>query len=210
MLVHPWDASDDPDEWRAFVVATGFGHLVAAGCGRDVAVVVPTQFVLAGEEVVLHLARANPVWAALDENPSVLLSVAGDWAYIPSSWKAVGDEDPACGIPTTYYAAVQLRGAATVIDDADELAAVLRTQLGTLEPQGGHVDPAEHQRRFAAIRALRIPVEAVTAKFKYGGNVDSEHRLAVAERLRERSGPGDEAARGHLLRRLGDGPRTGG
>ncbi len=41
MLVQPWDASTDPDEWRAFVVATGFGHLVATGRGRDVAVVVP-------------------------------------------------------------------------------------------------------------------------------------------------------------------------
>ena len=149
MLVQPWDASTDPDEWRAFVVATGFGHLVAAGRGRDVAVVVPTQFVLAGDEVVLHLARANPVWAALDENPAVLLSVAGDWAYIPTSWKAVGDEDPARGIPTTYYAAVQLSGTATVVDDPEELARVLRTQLGTFEPDGGYVDPTEHRRRFA-------------------------------------------------------------
>ena len=162
MLVQPWDASTDPDEWRAFVVATGFGHLVATGRGRDVAVVVPTQFVLDGDEVVLHLARANPVWAAIDENPAVLLSVAGDWAYIPTSWKVVGDEDPARGIPTTYYAAVQLTGTATVVDDPDELAGVLRTQLGTFEPDGGYVDPTEHQRRFAAIRGLRIPIEAVT------------------------------------------------
>jgi transcriptional regulator len=209
MLVQPWDASTDPDEWRAFIVATGFGHLVATGRGRDVAVVVPTQFVLDGDEVVLHLARANPVWAAIDENPAVLLSVAGDWAYIPTSWKVVGDEDPARGIPTTYYAAVQLTGTATVVDDPDELAGVLRTQLGTFEPDGGYVDPTEHQRRFAAIRGLRIPIEAVTAKFKYGGNVDAEHRLAVADRLDGRSGPGDEAARAHLLRRLGSGPPPG-
>ena len=35
----------------------------------------------------------------------------------------------------------------------------------------------------------------VRAKFKYGGNVDAAHRLAVAERLAERGGPGDAAAR---------------
>jgi transcriptional regulator len=42
----------------------------------------------------------------------------------------------------------------------------------------------------------------VSAKFKYGGNVDEAHRLAVVEQLRERSGPGDAAAAGHVLRRL--------
>ena len=52
--------------------------------------------------MLLHLARPNPVWTALDERPVALLSVAGDWAYVPSAWKAVDDEDPALGIPTTY------------------------------------------------------------------------------------------------------------
>ena len=85
------------------------------GPSGDVPVVVPTQFVLEGETVWLHLVRANPVFAALAENPRVLLSVADDWAFIPSSWKAIGDEDPALGIPTTYYGAVQLTGTATVL-----------------------------------------------------------------------------------------------
>ena len=42
----------------------------------------------------------------------------------------------------------------------------------------------------------------MTAKFKYGGNVDEAHRRAVVERLQARGGPGDEAAAGHVLRRL--------
>ena len=31
-------------------------------------------------------------------------------AAVPAAWKAIGDEDPTLGIPTTYYAAVQLVG----------------------------------------------------------------------------------------------------
>ncbi|MGZ4758240.1 MAG: pyridoxamine 5'-phosphate oxidase family protein, partial [Acidimicrobiales bacterium] len=64
MLVHRWDAAVDDDEWRSFLVAQGFGHLVAAGSDREVPVVVPTQFVVDGPDVVLHLARPNPIWAA--------------------------------------------------------------------------------------------------------------------------------------------------
>jgi transcriptional regulator len=207
VLVHPWDAPLDADEVLTFVRSQGFGHLVAPG-RRDVPVVVPTQFVLADDagegevpDVLLHLARPNPVWAALEENPVVVLSIAGDWAYVPSAWKAVGDEDPALGIPTTYYAAAQIVGDASVLDDDAAKLEVLRRQLSALEPEIAHADPDVHGRKLAGIRAIRITVRELVGKFKYGGNVDAAHRAAVAERLAVRGGPGDAAARAHLLRR---------
>ncbi len=65
-------------------------------------------------------------------------------------------------------------------------------------------DPlAAHPAKLAGIRALTVEVEEVRAKFKYGGNVDREHRRAVVEQLRTRNGPGDAAAAEHTLRRLG-------
>lgn len=208
MLVHPWDAPADAGEVVAFVRAQGFGHLVVPG-RRELPVVVPTQFVLDGgnadegvlPDVLLHLARPNPVWAALAESPTVLLSVAGDWAYVPSAWKAVGEEDPALGIPTTYYAAAQLAGEAEILDDDEAKLDVLRRQLAILEPDVAHADPQVHQRRLNGIRAIRIRVRELAGKFKYGGNVDDEHRRAVADRLSARGGPGDAAALRHLQRR---------
>jgi len=203
MLIRPHDAAPSDGAAFDFVESQGFGHLVAAGRGRDVAVVVPTQFVVASRhpaEVVLHLAGPNPVWTALAENARVLMSVAGEWAYVPSAWKAIGDEDPRRGIPTTYYAAVQLAGTATVIDDPDALAAILRRQLSTYEPGGDWADPLDaHRPKLGAIRGIRIAVDDVRAKFKYGGNVDAQHRRAVAQRLAERDGPGDAAARRRVL-----------
>jgi transcriptional regulator len=199
VLIHPWDRSESPEQWLAFVRAQGFGHFIAGGRGRDLPVAVPTQFALASpDEVLLHLARPNPVWEALAENPHAMLSVAGDWAYIPSAWKAIGDEDPAFGVPTTYYAAVQLVGVASVVDDAEGKAEILRAQLAVTEPDGGAADPIEHGRRLNSIRGVRLAVTEVRAKFKYGGNVDDEHRAAVAAQLRRRNGPGDAAALTHL------------
>ncbi|MDQ2748989.1 MAG: FMN-binding negative transcriptional regulator [Actinomycetota bacterium] len=203
MLIHPWDAGGSDDEWMDFVRSQGpFGLLVAAGREREVPVVVPTQFALASAELVLlHLARPNPIWAALEENSTVVLSVAGDWAYIPAAWKAVGNEDPRMGVPTTYYAAVQLIATAQVVDDAAGKAEILRVQLGVTEPGSGAADPAEHGARLAGIRGLRLAVREVRAKFKYGGNVDDAHRAAVAQRLGERGDPGDRVALSHLRRR---------
>jgi transcriptional regulator len=207
MFIAPVDATFGEDEWRPFVEAHPFGHLIApGGAERDVPVVVPTQFVLAGDTVWLHLVRANPVFGALAENPRVLLSVADDWAFIPGSWKAVGDEDPALGIPTTYYAAVQLVGTATVHDERTspgKVAAILRRQLATFQPDVEVADPADaHEAKMLGILGLEIRVEQVSAKFKYGGNVDEVHRRAVVDRLVERGGPGDVAAADHVLRRL--------
>jgi len=202
VLVHRWDSPIDDDEWRSFVEAQGFGHLIAAGHHRDVPVVVPTQFILDGDTVLLHLARPNPIWAALDENPLVVLSIAGDWSYIPSAWKVTGDEDPRHGIPTTYYGAAQLTARAEIIDEPARVADVLRAQLGVLQPDTAVIDPSEHGARLGQIRGLRLEIVEVRAKFKYGGNVDGEHRLAVADHLAERDGPGDQRARAHLLRRL--------
>ncbi len=206
MYIAPVDATLGEDEWRPFVEAQGFGHLVAAGRNRDVAVVVPTQFVLDGDTVWLHLVRANPVFAALEENPRALLSVAGDWAFIPSAWKAIGDEDPALGIPTTYYGAVQLIGTATVLDERSEpgvVAAVLRRQLGAFQPDVAVADPATaHEKKLSAILGIRLAIDEVRGKFKYGGNVDDAHRRAVSERLQARGTGGDNAAAAHVVRRM--------
>jgi transcriptional regulator len=201
VLIHPWDRGSGP-EWIEFVRGQGFGHLVAVGSNRTIPVVVPTQYaVVAADEVVLHLARPNPIWSAIEENPTVVLSVAGDWSYIPAAWKAIGDEDPRMGVPTTYYAAVQLIADASVVDDAAGKAEILRAQLAVTEPGSDVADPSEHGRRLSGIRGIRLAVRDVRAKFKYGGNVDDEHRAEVARLLAERNGPGDAASLAHLRRR---------
>ena len=160
-------------------------------------VVVPTQFVLAGHTVWLHLVRANPIFAALSENPRVLLSVADDWAFVPSSWKAIDAEDPLLGIPTTYYGAVQPVGTATVHDERTapgHVAAILRRQLAAFQPDVEVADPSEaHAAKLFGILGIEIRVSAVTAKFKYGGNVDEAHRRAVVARLQSRHSVGGRA-----------------
>jgi transcriptional regulator len=197
------DSGFSEEEWRDFVLSQGFGHLVAAGRGRDVPVVVPTQFILEGDEILLHLVGRNPIFEAIEEQPRVLMSVAGDWAFIPSAWKAIGDEDPLAGIPTTYYAAVQLEGPATVMTDPEEIAAILRLQLAVIQPGIEITDPlVAHPAQLRTIRGIRIAIEDVRAKFKYGGNVDVEHREAVIADLERRRGPGDAAAARQTRRRI--------
>jgi len=207
MFIAPVDATLGESEWRPFVTSHPFGHLVApGGPDREMPVVVPTQFLLAGHTVWLHLVRSNPVFGALAENPRVLLSVADDWVFIPSAWKAIAEEDPALGIPTTYYGAVQLLGRARVHDERvapGSVAEILRRQLAVFQPDVPVADPDEaHAAKLLGILGIEIRLEEVSAKFKYGGNVDAAHRKAVVSRLEQRRGPGDAVAAAHVVRRL--------
>ena len=207
MLVHPWDAPLDDDEWRGFVLRHDFGQLIAPGDGRDLPIVVPTHFLYDGVTTVrLHLAKPNPVWAALRERPRALLTVTDDYTYVPSDWQATPGTPPELGVPTSYYATVQLSCDVEVVDDPAATTEILRAQLEHFEPAGGYLEPdAAHEhyrRRLPGIRGLVLTVTGVRAKFKYGGNKEAEHRHQLAEHLAERDGPADAAAREHLLRRL--------
>ncbi len=206
MLVHPWDAPLDDAEWREWLGGHDFGQLIVPGDGRDLPVVVPTHFLFDGDRTVrLHLARPNPVWAPLQERPRALLTVVDDYTYVPSAWGAEPGMPPELGIPTSYYATVQLSCDVRIVDDPAEKAEILSGQLGHHEPGGGYLEPDpghEHfRRRLPGIRGIVLTVTGVRAKFKYGGNKEPGHRELLAGRLAERDGPADARAREHLLRR---------
>jgi transcriptional regulator len=209
MLVHPWDAPNHDDEWRAVLHEFDFGQLVApGGRDRDLPVVVPTHFIFDGEYTLeLHLAKANPVWQALTERPRALLTVVADYVYVPAAVNADEGEDPALGVPTSYYAAVQAEVDAEIVDDPIDKAAILARQLSHFEPEDStrvtpSVDVDSDRRLMPGIRGLRLTITGVRAKFKFGGNKTLEHRAQIAAALQTRDGPLDATARRRLLNRL--------
>lgn len=205
MLIHPWD-TPTPAQVDDLLRHVDFGQLVTAGLVDGYPVVVPTHFHHdpASGLVLLHLARPNPVWKALRADPHVVLAATTDYVYVEAAWNAGADEPPELGVPTSYYTALQIRGTAEVVDDPDDKAALLATQLGRFEPPGStRVPPStaveSDRRQLPGIRGVRITVESVRAKLKYGGNRTPEHRARVAERLAERDRGMDGAARRRLL-----------
>jgi len=202
VLIHRHDEPLSDAEWRAFLTDHDFGELIAPGVGRDLPIVVPTHFIYDGDAtVLLHLAKPNPVWEALAERPRALLSVFGAYTYIPGHWNQ--DE---YGVPTSYYAAVQLACDAEVIDDPAQVAAILERQLAHFQPEGKHaqVEPGDNRygKLLGSIRGIRLAVTDVRAKFKFGANRTVEHRRAIAAKLAERGRPLDAEARANLIRRI--------
>ncbi|MFI9116770.1 FMN-binding negative transcriptional regulator [Streptomyces venezuelae] len=210
MLIHPWDAAHDEGEWRDWLALHDFGQLAVNGLPGDPPWVQPAHFRYEPEpgpygQAVTHLARPNPLWRALEANPTVLLSVVDDYVFVPGTWTAPEGTPAAHGTPTSYYAAVQLRCTAHVVDDPAEKAELLNRQVAHFQPDGGTAPAvpgeAPFGRLLSGIRVLRLEVTEVRAKFKYAGNKPPEVQDRVMGRLAERDGPRDRAAGAHQLRR---------
>jgi transcriptional regulator len=206
MLIHPWDEATR-EEWQDVLAHADFGQLVTAGHVDGYPVVVPTHFLYDGDAtVLLHLARPNPVWRAIEADPHVVLALTSDYTYVEAGWNADPGTDPDLGVPTSYYTGIQLLARAEVVDDPHEKAEILARQLAHFEPAGStrrspSTDLDSDRRLLPGIRGLRLHVESVRAKMKYGGNKQPAHRDEIAGHLADRDGPLDRAARSHLLGR---------
>ena len=208
MLIHPWDAALDTAEWQQWLLTTDrFGTLAVNNLDPARApLLLPTHFSLTEQGIILHLARPNPVWPHLEAATEVVLSVIGDYAYIPTYWRAKAGGPDEDGVPTSYYSAVQLICRPTVVDDPDDKVRILTAQLADMQPEGRHaevaVDRAPYGRILPGIRGVRLEVLRVEAKFKYDDHNPPQHRERVIDRLGERAGGLDAGAAAQQRRRL--------
>src|SRR5439155_10402527 len=110
------------------------------------------------------------------------------------------------GIPTSYYGAVQLAGEATVVDEGVGMSQVLATMMAHFQPEGGYarIEPGANYfgKHLPAIRGVRLRVDDIKAKFKYGGNRTREVRERVAAGLAGRDRGLDRSVRDRLLSRM--------
>jgi transcriptional regulator len=208
MLIHPWDAALDAAVWQDWVASTDrFGMLAVNNLDPAAApVVVPTHFTVAGGELLIHLARPNPVWPHLEAAAEVRLAMIGDYAYIPSYWRAKAGGPDEDGVPTSYYSAVQFLCRPTLVDDPQGKAEILTAQLADFQPEGRHatvaVDAAPYGRMLPGIRGIRLTVLQVDAKFKYDDHNRIEHRERVIDHLEQRGHGLDAGAAAQQRRRL--------
>ena len=208
MLIHPWDAALQPAEWQDWLASVErFGMLAVNNTDPGQApLVVPTHFTVAGGELLIHLARPNPVWSHLEAAAEVRIAVFGDYAYIQSYWRTTAGGPDEDGVPTSYYSAVQFVCRPTIVDDPQGKADILTAQLADLQPEGGHaavaVDAAPYGRMLSGIRGVRLHVLRVDAKFKYDDANPVEHRERVSGHLEERGHSQDAGAAAQQRRRL--------
>ncbi|MAA63726.1 MAG: transcriptional regulator [Alteromonadaceae bacterium] len=170
-----------------------FGTLVTVDEDGPVANHMP--FVLdrsRGERGVLqcHVARRNPVWQALANNPGALILFQGPDAYISPNWYP-SKQETGKAVPTWNYIAVHARGRARIMDDPEWLLHHLnhltdqheRTQSAPWQVADAPGDYIE--KMMGAIVGIEIPISTLTGKWKASQNQPDGNRQGVIRGLHD-------------------------
>jgi transcriptional regulator len=171
---------------HAFIQSHPLGLLISHGPGGLLANLLP--FVLktgdSGRGVLqVHMARANPQWRELDDQP-VLVVFRGADAYVSPSLYATKKETGKV-VPTWNYAMVQVRGKARVRDQVEWLTpqlSALTTAREASRAQPWSIadappDYIEAQKK--AIVGIEIEIAAIEGKWKVSQNQPEANRRSV-------------------------------
>ncbi|MER8403789.1 MULTISPECIES: FMN-binding negative transcriptional regulator [unclassified Mesorhizobium] len=200
-----------PDVLHGLIRAHPLGLLVSNGAEGPVANAIP--FLLDADvppngRLRAHLAKANPQWRLLADNPlaPVLVVFQGADAYVTPSWYETKRETGKV-VPTWNYAIVQVRGSVTVIEDQDWLAEQISdltmSQEGSRAAPWAVTDaPAPFiQSQIKGIVGLEIEITAISGKWKVSQNRPAADRVGVAEGLESETA--DSADMVRLVRSYG-------
>lgn len=169
---------DEEKEIEAFLSGMSFGFLGTVGeDGRPR--VTPLNFVYDQGIFYFHGSRIGEKMNHLKASPMVSFSVADEYALIPSYFTAPNLACPA----TTYFKSVTVSGRAEIVTDVREKAAVFTLLMHKLQPEGGY-DPidADHPvyaPRLRNVAVVKIVPERLTAKFKFGQNLEEGERRQI-------------------------------
>jgi transcriptional regulator len=172
------------EEAVEFMRANPFAILISTTDAGPFATHLPLFVRTAEEKVVLrgHVARANPHWRYLEQQPQCLTIFHGPHSYIsPSNYTARES------VPTWNYGAVHLYGNAQVLSSPETLQEILDDLIHTFEPayasQWASLDEAYRERMLRQIVGFEIEVTKMEAKFKLGQNRSREDQANMIASL---------------------------
>lgn len=146
----------------------------------------PLNFVFHEGSLYFHGSRAGEKMDQIQSNPKVTFAVAKEYAIIPSYFT-----DPELACPATaFFKSVLIRGYAEPVSDPAEKASALSAFMRKLQPEGGYnpIDPAnpDYAGQLKATAVVRIAIQELSAKYKFGQNMNSTKFEQVTEGLQQR------------------------
>ncbi len=162
------------------------GLLVSHGASGLIANLLPFVLKADGSErgvLQAHMARANPQWRELDNQP-VLVVFRGPHAYVSPSLYAT-KKDTGKVVPTWNYVMVQVRGRAKVRDQGQwlrpQLQALTSAREATRAQPWAITDaPADYiAQQQQAIVGIELEIASIEGKWKVSQNQPEVNRRSV-------------------------------
>lgn len=149
-----------------------------------------------------HMARANPHWAWLAQQQSLLAVFSGPSAYVsPRHYESLQN------VPTWNYAALHAYGDIALIDGLADKDALLKRLIGRFEPdyaeQWRGLPEAYQHKLLGAIVGFRIRVTRWELKLKMSQNRAAVERQRIREALAASDAADDQLVAAWMARLAG-------
>jgi transcriptional regulator len=201
MYINKFNLETNFDIILPFLKENNFGILVSSTSAKLSATHIPFEIIndTSGQLVLqTHLAKANKQWRQLSAETEVLVIFQGPNAYISPRWY------DHINVPTMNYIAVHAYGKPRIIEDSQEVYAILKSQIESFEKE--HVSdynittlPESFlQAEMRALVALEIRVERIEASFKLSQNRDEKNFRHIIEQLEKREDADSHAIASHM------------
>ncbi|MFW5434963.1 pyridoxamine 5'-phosphate oxidase family protein [Paenibacillus apiarius] len=147
----------------------------------------PLNFVYHDNYLYFHGSVAGQKMKNLKADQKVTFAVAKEYAIIPSYFK-----DPKLACPATaFFKSVLIKGYAEILSDLTEKAKALSAFMHKLQPEGGYdpIDPADpdYTGQIKSTSVVRVTVHDLSAKYKFGQNMNSSDFEKVTDGLLKRN-----------------------
>jgi transcriptional regulator len=168
----------------AFMRANPFAILVSSIDDGPFATHLPVFMRATDEQLVIrgHVAKANPHWRHLEQQPNCLTIFHGAHAYVSASNYTTREN-----VPTWNYGAVHVYGNARVLPSPEDLQGILHQLIGTFEPayaeQWASFSAPYRERMLSHIVGFEIAVTKIEPKFKLSQNRSTEEQANVIASL---------------------------
>ena len=176
--------NEDRTTALAFMRANPFAILISSTDEGPFATHVPVVLQESPEHLTIrgHVAKANPQWRYLQNDPTCLMIFHGPHAYIsPSNY------DAREVVPTWNYGAVHAYGNATTFAEPEQLLNMLHDLIPTFEAayeqQWASLSEAYRQRLLSHIVGFEIAVTRLEAKFKLSQNRSRNEQQQIIDSL---------------------------
>ncbi len=160
-----------------------YGTLALAANKKPYAV--PVNYVYYKDAIYFHSSPKGKKMRILAKNNQVSFNIVCDDIFIPSYFSS--DDGLACPA-SAFFKSIIIDGKAEIIKDYDELKEVFSALMQSLQPDGKykHFDNSEYGNEFKALVLVKINIESLTAKFKYGQNMAKKRQQMVIKHLKQR------------------------
>jgi len=158
---------------------------ILALCVENQPYAVPVNFVRIDNDIYFHGALKNKKMKMLEQNPYVSFSVVENYALIDSDFSST--EGLACPA-TQFFKSVSIDGVAVVEKNREIKAEVFEIFMQKHQPKGGYKSfkHSDYDKALKATALVKIEVENLTCKFKFGQHLNEERFNMIVSALLKR------------------------